>query len=88
VRVCRLANTTPQCKHPTPGGETSSVIGTILGAHEQWTAASDASSAAADASAAATAVDGDSTRHLFFVYNNPDAVLLPFVRSRTVIEVR
>lgn len=63
----------------SPGGETSSVIGTILGAHEQWTATSDATS---------TAVDGDSARHLFFVYNNPDEVLLPFVRSRTVIEVR
>lgn len=54
----------------TEGGETSSVIGTMLEAltfydHEGESVAAD---------------------HLFFVYNNPDEVLLPFDRSREVIE--
>jgi len=57
----------------TEGGETSSVIGTILRAHEQWKQA-----------------DGyrpeESRRRLYFVYNNPDEILLPFERSRRVLE--
>ena len=52
----------------TEGGETSSVIGTILEAYSFY----DEGDQAAD--------------HLFFVYNNPDEVLLPFDRSREVIE--
>ena len=57
----------------TEGGETSSVIGAILGALDQWKS------------------DGvydpaETRRRLFFVYNNPDDRLLPFVRSRGVIE--
>ena len=57
----------------TEGGETSSVIGTILAAHAQWT-------------------DGPgyspetSRKNLYFVYNNPDDTLLPFQRSRKVLE--
>lgn len=43
----------------TEGGETSSVIGTILAAPQG---------------------------RLFFIYNNPDPVLLPFDRSRAVLE--
>lgn len=57
----------------TEGGETSAGIGTVLGALEQWK--QDAGYDPAEAA-----------RHLFFVYNNPDAVLLPFERSRRVIE--
>jgi hypothetical protein len=57
----------------TEGGETSSVIGTILAALDGWKS------------------DGvydpaETRRRLFFVYNNPDDRLLPFVRSRAVIE--
>uniref|UniRef100_A0A914X6Q8 SIS domain-containing protein n=1 Tax=Plectus sambesii TaxID=2011161 RepID=A0A914X6Q8_9BILA len=54
----------------TEGGETSSVIGVILAAREQCK-------------------DEEpemSKEHLYFVYNNPDEVLLPFDRSRTVLE--
>jgi hypothetical protein len=57
----------------TEGGETSSVIGTILAAHEQWKEAPGYDVAAA-------------RDHLFFVYNNPDEKLLPFTRSRRAIE--
>ncbi len=57
----------------TEGGETSSVIGTVLAALDEWK--SDG------------VYDPDETRRrLFFVYNNPDDLLLPFVRSRRVIE--
>ena len=56
----------------TEGGETSSVIGTILAAHEDWKSRPDYT---AEKSAA----------KLFFVYNNPDDSLLPFLRSRTVL---
>jgi hypothetical protein len=57
----------------TEGGETSSVIGTILAALDGWK------------------VDGvydpaETRKKLFFVYNNPDDLLLPFQRSRRVIE--
>lgn len=57
----------------TEGGETSAGIGTILGALDQWKAAADYDPA-------------ESSKHLFFVYNNPDEVLLPFERSRRVLE--
>jgi len=57
----------------TEGGETSSVIGTILAALE------------------GEKVNGvydpaETRKRLFFVYNNPDDRLLPFTRSRRVIE--
>jgi len=57
----------------TEGGETSSVIGTILAAHEQWAVAAGYSPAL-------------SRKNLYFVYNNPDEKLLPFERSRKVLE--
>ncbi len=57
----------------TEGGETSSVIGTVLGALDQWKAG--------------PAFDpGASRRRLYFLYNNPDDKLRPFERSRRVIE--
>jgi N-acetylmuramic acid 6-phosphate etherase len=57
----------------TEGGETSSVIGTVLGALEQWKAEADYNPA-------------ESRKKLYFVYNNPDDKLRPFERSRKVIE--
>ena len=57
----------------TEGGETSSVIGTILAAHDQWKSAPDYS-------------PERSSRKLFFVYNNPDDKLMPFLRSRSVLQ--
>ncbi len=57
----------------TEGGETSSVIGTILAAHDQWKSAPGYDPA-------------ESRKSLYFVYNNPDERLLPFTRSRRVIE--
>ena len=57
----------------TEGGETSSVIGTILAALDQWKT---------DAS-----YDPEQSRKkLYFIYNNPDEILLPFDRSRAVLE--
>ncbi len=57
----------------TEGGETSSVVGTILASLDQWKEAG--------------AADPEETRrHLFFVYNNPDERLLPLLRSRRVLE--
>jgi N-acetylmuramic acid 6-phosphate etherase len=57
----------------TEGGETSSVIGTILAAHAQW--------------AAEPGYDpAESLKNLYFVYNNPDDRLMPFARSRRVLE--
>lgn len=57
----------------TEGGETSSVIGTILAALEQWKAD--------------PGYDPQNSRKcLYFVYNNPDERLLPFERSRKVLE--
>jgi N-acetylmuramic acid 6-phosphate etherase len=53
----------------TEGGETSSVIGTILAAAEPY--GTDAAEA---------------RRHLFFLYNNPDALLRPLARCRAVLE--
>jgi N-acetylmuramic acid 6-phosphate etherase len=57
----------------TEGGETSSVIGTILAARELWKSGEGDDPAGSRAS-------------LYFVYNNPDEKLLPFERSRAVIE--
>ncbi|MBM3294540.1 MAG: hypothetical protein FJY82_08445 [Candidatus Aminicenantes bacterium] len=57
----------------TEGGETSSVIGTVLAALDQWKAAPDFDPA-------------ESRKRLFFVYNNPDDRLRPFERSRLVLD--
>ena len=57
----------------TEGGETSSVIGTILAALDQWKESG--------------LYDPAETRQkLYFIYNNPDDRLLPFLRSRLVLE--
>ncbi len=58
----------------TEGGETSSVIGTILAALEQYGELDEAGRE-------------DARRHLFFVYNNPDDVLRPFTRSAAVLDI-
>lgn len=57
----------------TEGGETSSVIGTILAALEQYGELDDSRRT-------------DARRHLYFVYNNPDDVLRPFTRSASVLD--
>jgi len=57
----------------TEGGETSSVIGTILAALEQWKKEKNYS-------------PEKSRKKPFFIYNNPDERLLPFQRSRQVIQ--
>ena len=57
----------------TEGGETSSVIGTVLGALEQW-------------KAGAGFDPRESRRNIYFIYNNPDDRLMPFERSRRVLE--
>jgi N-acetylmuramic acid 6-phosphate etherase len=59
----------------TEGGETSSVIGAVRAAREQYGAPSEET-------------DKISCLNLYFVYNNPDDVLEPFDRSRTVLEHR
>lgn len=57
----------------TEGGETSSVIGTILAALNQWKEGN--------------AFNSQQTKKkLYFVYNNPDERLIPFDRSREVLE--
>ncbi len=56
----------------TEGGETSSVIGTVLAALDQWKAAAGYDPA-------------ESRKKLYFVYNNPDERLMPFDRSRSVL---
>lgn len=56
----------------TEGGETSSVIGTISHALDQWKKAPDYT-------------PEKSQKKLFFVYNNPDDKLKPFIRSRKVL---
>jgi N-acetylmuramic acid 6-phosphate (MurNAc-6-P) etherase len=56
----------------TEGGETSSVIGTILAALDQWKTSD--------------AYDPEMTKKkLYFIYNNPDEKLRPFDRSRKVL---
>ena len=57
----------------TEGGETSSVIGTILAGLEQWKAGPAFSPLA-------------SRKSLYFIYNNPDDRLRPFDRSRVVLD--
>jgi N-acetylmuramic acid 6-phosphate etherase len=57
----------------TEGGETSSVIGTILGALAQYGELDEAKTRQA-------------REHLYFIYNNPDDVLRPFHRSVAVID--
>ncbi len=57
----------------TEGGETSSVIGTVLAALEQYGDLDDRGRE-------------DARRHLYFVYNNPDDVLRPFTRSASVLD--
>ena len=56
----------------TEGGETSSVIGTVLAALDEWKGEPGYS-------------PGESRKRLYFVYNNPDDRLLPFDRSRSVL---
>lgn len=60
----------------TEGGETSSVIGTILAGLKQWENNQNNNS---------SITDDEIRSHLYFVYNNPDEVLLPFDRSKRVI---
>lgn len=57
----------------TEGGETSSVIGTILAAQAQYGEPTQENCE-------------ESKKNLYFIYNNPDDVLKPFIRSKTVIE--
>ena len=57
----------------TEGGETSSVIGTILAALDQWRTAE--------------SYDPEETKKkLYFIYNNPDEKLRPFDRSRRILD--
>jgi N-acetylmuramic acid 6-phosphate (MurNAc-6-P) etherase len=56
----------------TEGGETSSVIGTVLAALDQWKSEPGYDPA-------------ESRKSLYFVYNNPDERLMPFERSRSVL---
>ena len=55
----------------TEGGETSSVIGTVLAGLHQWNESG--------------ASEAEIKEHLFFVYNNPDHLLAPFHRSASVL---
>jgi N-acetylmuramic acid 6-phosphate etherase len=57
----------------TEGGETSSVIGTVLAALDLW-------------KEKGTYDPAETRKNLFFVYNNPDELLWPFARSRRVIQ--
>lgn len=57
----------------TEGGETSSVIGAVLAATEQYGNLSEETIA-------------EARQHLYFIYNNPDDVIKPFTRSRSVLE--
>lgn len=56
----------------TEGGETSSVIGTVLAGLDEWKAQPGYDPA-------------ESRKKLYFVYNNPDDRLMPFDRSRSVL---
>lgn len=57
----------------TEGGETSSVIGTVLAALDQWKNAD--------------AYQPEKTKkYLYFICNNPEEILRPFDRSRKVLE--
>jgi N-acetylmuramic acid 6-phosphate etherase len=57
----------------TEGGETSSVIGAVLAALEQYGNLSEE-------------IVIEARQHLYFIYNNPDDVINPFERSQSVIE--
>ena len=57
----------------TEGGETSSVIGTVLAALNLY-------------GPLTAETIKEAGNHLYFIYNNPDDILLPFERSRRVIE--
>ncbi len=57
----------------TEGGETSSVIGTVLAALRQYGDLDEALSV-------------EARNNLYFVYNNPNEVLRPFERSASVLE--
>jgi len=57
----------------TEGGETSSVIGTVLAALRQYGSLDEA-------------LREEARNHLYFVYNNPDELLRPFERSASVLE--
>jgi N-acetylmuramic acid 6-phosphate (MurNAc-6-P) etherase len=57
----------------TEGGETSSVIGAVLAALEQYGTLTEQKIA-------------EAKKHLYFIYNNPNDVIRPFERSRSVIE--
>ena len=57
----------------TEGGETSSVVGTMLAALEQYGTLTDEKIT-------------EAKKRLYFIYNNPDDVIRPFERSRSVIE--
>lgn len=56
----------------TEGGETPSVIGAMMAALEQYGDLTEATQI-------------DSKKHLYFIYNNPDPLLLTFERSKQVI---
>ena len=62
----------------TEGGETSSVIGTILAAAAQYGINT------ADKTSDPKLLEAQN--HLYFIYNNPDEVLAPFERSQSVIQ--
>jgi N-acetylmuramic acid 6-phosphate etherase len=57
----------------TEGGETSSVIGSMLAALQQWHPESEKERY-------------EASRHLYFVYNNPDDVLRSFQRSAALLD--
>jgi N-acetylmuramic acid 6-phosphate etherase len=57
----------------TEGGETSSVIGAVLAALEQYGELTEKKMA-------------EAKKNLYFIHNNPDDVLKPYARSRSVID--
>jgi N-acetylmuramic acid 6-phosphate (MurNAc-6-P) etherase len=57
----------------TEGGETSSVIGTALGALDQYGSMTERKKQ-------------EASRHIYFVYNNPDDVLRPLERCVSVLD--
>ncbi len=57
----------------TEGGETSSVIGAVLAALEQYGNLSEENVV-------------EARQHLYFIYNNPNDIIKPYERSRAVLE--
>jgi len=57
----------------TEGGETSSVIGTVFAALDLYGSLTEETIK-------------EAKNHLYFIYNNPDELLIPFERSRKVLE--